>query len=169
MWPTPFIMKNALPRTGFCQNGVLNVMSKIPRSALFLGLLGLVPFVVMAGTDLAHIATPLKGWQDRIALHYGVVILSFMSGVLWGFATKAEGRTATIGYGLSVIPALWAFFTTLGSTSQGLTALIFGFVGLFALDWFFWHKGLAPHWWLRLRALLTFVVVACLLGSLYAT
>ena len=45
-----------------------------------------------------------------VELAYGTVILAFMSGVLWGFATKAPERQAPVCYALSVIPALWAFF-----------------------------------------------------------
>jgi len=35
---------------------------------------------------------------------YALVILAFMSGVLWGFATKTEGKAAMIGYVASVVP-----------------------------------------------------------------
>lgn len=95
-------------------------------------------------------------------LFYGSVILSFMSGVLWGFATKANGPRAATGYVLSVIPALWAFFMTGGGpTSAGLN-LIFGFVGLLMLDFAFFSWGLTPRWWMNLRLLLTAIVVTCL-------
>ena len=139
----------------------------IPRSALWLGLAGLIPFVGLALTGLAAAPTPLRGWEDRIMLHYGIVILSFMSGVLWGFATKATGRAAALGYGLSVIPALWAFFTTTGPTPQAISALMLGFVGLLGLDWYFWRQGLAPVWWMRLRLILTSGVLASLAIGLY--
>ena len=91
-----------------------------------------------------------------------MIILSFMSGVLWGFATKAGGSRAATGYALSVIPALWAFFMTGGGpTSAGLN-LIFGFLGLLVLDAAFSFWGLAPRWWMQLRILLTAIVVLCL-------
>ena len=41
--------------------------------------------------------------------------------------------------------------------------LIFGFLGLLALDWQFWRWGLAPRWWMHLRLPVTAAVVACLL------
>ena len=47
-----------------------------------------------------------------VMLFYGAVILSFMSGALWGFATRLKGAQAATGYGLAVLPALWAFFMT---------------------------------------------------------
>lgn len=98
-----------------------------------------------------------------VQIYYGTVILSFMSGVLWGFSTKASGAQAAAGYTLSVIPALWAFFMT---TSGGLASmsinLITGFVGLLILDFAFFRWGLTPEWWMSLRLLLTTVVVLCL-------
>ena len=95
-------------------------------------------------------------------LNYGTIILAFMSGVLWGFATKAEGPQAALGYALSVVPALWAFFMVGGGAAASAIFLIAGYIGLLALDFHFWRQGLAPEWWMRLRILLTTVVVACL-------
>jgi hypothetical protein len=90
-----------------------------------------------------------------------------MSGVLWGFASKQTGQSSTIGYGLSVLPALWAFFTTGGGPAEAGTNLIIGFLGLLFLDWYFWKNGLAPKWWLKLRILLTGIVVLFLSVGLF--
>ena len=145
-------------------------MKKIPRSALILGLAGLIPFLwgalnVLYAPSLAWggawIPPMFKG--TYVSLTYGTVILSFMSGVLWGFATKAEGREAAVGYALSVIPALWAFFMVTDTTAESVIWLAAGFVALLALDLSFARQGLAPVWWMKLRVLLTTVVVACLL------
>jgi len=144
-------------------------MKDIPRAPLILGLAGLIPFLWGAATVLS---VGLSTWGLQfmgprfigpyIQLFYGSVILSFMSGVLWGFATKATGAQAATGYVLSVIPALWAFFMTGGGpTSAGLN-LIFGFAGLLMLDFAFSRWGLTPPWWMSLRILLTTIVVACL-------
>jgi hypothetical protein len=97
-----------------------------------------------------------------VSLTYGTVILSFMSGVLWGFATRTNGREAAIGYVLSVVPALWAFIMVNGDPANAAINLFAGFVGLLMLDWHFWKMGTAPDWWLRLRFGLTVVVLACL-------
>ncbi len=144
-------------------------MHAIPRSALILGLAGVIPFVWGAATLFSD---TLSLWGQvnlgprfigpYVQLFYGSVILAFMSGVLWGFATKASGAQATTGYTLSVIPALWAFFMTGGGPVSAGANLIFGFLGLLLLDWQFWRWGLAPHWWMPLRVLLTVLVVACL-------
>ena len=86
-----------------------------------------------------------------------------MSGVLWGFSTKADGPMAATGYALSVLPALWAFFMVGGGPVSAAINLIVGFIALLGLDFTFWRWGLAPAWWMQLRVLLTTLVVACLL------
>jgi hypothetical protein len=144
-------------------------MDRIPTSALILGLAGLIPFfwgaLTMAVPGLAEWGLHALGPRfiaPYVQLSYGTVILAFMSGVLWGFATRATGTAAATGYALSVIPALWAFFMVGGGYVTAAMNLIFGFVGLLALDWTFWRQGLAPDWWMRLRLILTAGVVAAL-------
>ena len=147
----------------------------IPRAPLILGLAGLIPFLWGALTVLLP---DLGLWTAQtigprfagpyVMLFYGAVILSFMSGVLWGFATKATGTLASIGYALSVIPALWAFFMTGGGPVSAGMNLIFGFAGLLVLDWQFARWGLTPPWWMALRLLLSTVVIACLAVGVFA-
>ncbi|MEH6645206.1 DUF3429 domain-containing protein [Sulfitobacter sp.] len=139
-------------------------MFGIPRAPLVLGLAGLLPFIAAAfASTLAH-SNPLLTKVDSLEalLLYGTIILSFMSGVLWGFATKAEGTKATVGYILSVLPALWAFFMRGGAVADTLFYLAIGFIGLLVLDYFFYRNGLTPRWWMRLRIVLTVIVVTCL-------
>ena len=146
----------------------------IPRSALVLGLAGLIPFVWGALTllDDGLVAFGATYFGPRfvgpyVQLAYGTIILSFMSGVLWGFSTRAIGLLAATGYGFSVIPALWAFFFVGGGPASAAIYLIAGFVGLIVLDRHFWRNGLAPEWWMPLRIGLTAVVVACLSVGLW--
>lgn len=144
-------------------------MKNIPVAPLILGLAGLIPFVWGVAT---YVSEPLSQWGAAnlgprfigpyVQLYYGSIILAFMSGVLWGFATKAEGARAAAGYALSVVPALWAFFMTGGGPTTTATNLITGFLGLLLLDFAFFRWGLAPHWWMSLRLLLTAIVVLCL-------
>ncbi|WP_435311801.1 DUF3429 domain-containing protein [Primorskyibacter sedentarius] len=149
----------------------------IPRPALVLGLLGLIPFLFGAGLHLspapevAPESYPLlvPGDGVKILASYGLVIFCFMSGVLWGFAAAAPGKTSgALPYILSVIPALAAFFGAaphIFGTSQpsdALRTLLVLFPALIILDWYFVRVSLAPPWWLRLRLLLTAVVTACL-------
>ncbi len=138
----------------------------IPRAPLFLGLSGLLPFLwgalTLVSSDLAIWATQSIGPRFSgpfVMLNYGTIILAFMSGVLWGFATKSG---AALNYALSVVPALWVFFMVGAGATSSAIFLISGFLGLLALDWHFSNQGLTPDWWMRLRILLTVVVVACL-------
>jgi Protein of unknown function (DUF3429) len=150
-------------------------MTQIPRPALLLGLAGLIPFLWSAATQLSP---SLAGWAGQflspmflgavVGLTYGTIILSFMSGVLWGFATKAEGTQAAIAYGLSVIPALWVFVMVTDASANSTIFLAAGFVGLLLLDAMYSAWGLAPSWWLRLRVMLTVVVLGCLAIPLQA-
>ena len=149
-------------------------MTQIPRPALLLGLAGLIPFLWSAFTELSpetgDWAAGVLGPRfvgPYVGLAYGTVILSFMSGVLWGFSTRLSGREAATGYALSVIPALWAFFFVGGGPISAAIYLAAGFAGLLALDWTFWTQGLAPEWWMRLRVLLTTVVLACLAVTIF--
>ncbi|WP_084861890.1 DUF3429 domain-containing protein [Salibaculum halophilum] len=144
-------------------------MKDIPRSALVLGLAGLLPFLWGAATvllpDLGMRAMGRIGGRfigPYVQIAYGTVILAFMAGVLWGFATRAAGRLAALGYTLSVVPALWAFFMVGGGAVSAAVNLATGFAGLLLLDWFFWNAGLAPRWWMALRVPLTLVVLLCL-------
>ena len=141
----------------------------IPRAPLLLGLAGLIPFIwgalTLISDDLTQWGTTQLGARfvgPFVMLNYGVIILAFMSGVLWGFATRADGSQAATGYALSVLPALWAFFMVGGGATASAIYLIVGFIGLLGLDWSFWRQELAPEWWMRLRFLLTVVVLVCL-------
>lgn len=144
-------------------------MTQIPRVALILGLAGVIPFAWGALTLVSEVAAEVgldllgpRFIGPFVQLNYGQIILSFMSGVLWGFATKARGDQAAIGYVLSVLPALWVFFTTGGGPVTAASNLILGYIGLLLLDFTFWRWGLTPAWWMHLRALLTALVVLCL-------
>lgn len=149
-------------------------MTPIPRSALILGLAGLLPFLWSVATELSPALADfgLRFMGPRflgpyVGLAYGTVILSFMSGALWGFAARAEVNAGAF-YALSVIPALWAFFFVGGGPVSAAIYLAAGFVGLLVLDWFFGQHGLTPPWWVQLRAGLTAVVVACLMITAFA-
>ncbi len=139
---------------------------RVPPAAAILGAAGLLPFLWSAATQLSP---GLAGWAGGylppmfmgayVGLAYGTVILSFMSGVLWGFAARGSDW---LPYALSVIPALWVFFTVTDGTDISSIYLMAGFAGLLLLDLTFAQRGLAPAWWMRLRLPLTAVVLACL-------
>ena len=145
----------------------------IPRPALILGLSGLLPFLwgvaTLLSPALAQLTLDVIGPRfigPFVLVAYGVVILCFMSGVLWGFAARGAQSQWT-GYALSVGPALWAFFVVGGGPIQALTALMTGFVVLLVIDLQFSRWGLTPPWWMPLRLILTTGVVLCLAVGLW--
>jgi Protein of unknown function (DUF3429) len=144
----------------------------IPAAALVLGLAGLLPFLWSAASQLSPALAARSGLPPLflgpyVGLTYGTVILSFMSGVLWGFATRASGRQAALGYAFSVVPALWAFFMVTDGSAASSIYLIAGFAGLLLLDATFAAQGLTPGWWMRLRLILTAGAVTCLTVPLF--
>jgi len=143
-------------------------MTRIPFPALALGLAGLLPFLYGVATLLwPQLSSIGRIWANNfegvyILQIYGITILCFMAGVIWGFAAKAEGQVMTIGLSLSVLPALFVFFFAFSNPFASLGALILAFLGLLVVDFWCQSQGLAPAWWLKLRVILTTVVVACL-------
>lgn len=133
----------------------------IPRAALILGLAGTLPFLAAAAGALGW-RLPFGPDPVPLAILQGQIILSFMSGVIWGFAARIEGPGQPLGFALSVLPALWALFAGWLPSQAVLAALIVGFIALLALDGWAWTRALAPVWWMRLRLLLTGIVVAAL-------
>lgn len=143
----------------------------IPRIPFLLALAGTLPFLWGA---LTVFLPALNAWGitnvgprfvgPYVQLFYGAIILAFMSGVLWGLAAKHD---YTIGYGLSVIPALWAFFMTGGGPTTAASNLIVGFLAVLLLDWHFWTLKTTPTWWFKLRVIITAIVVASLLTLVF--
>ena len=148
-------------------------MKKIPYSALVLGLSGLIPFFWGTVSSFGFVLEKFKltGISEKytgssVNLIYGTIILAFMSGVLWGFAANVGDKRRPVGFLLSVLPALWAFFTFNGILINPLVSLIIGFLGVFAIDIRFYYWQLTPEWWLSLRSILTLFVIICLSANL---
>lgn len=155
--------------------------TRIPAAALLLSLAGLAPFIWAALLvidiwevetawipDFLRLPQVLEGDGRLIMLRYGGIILPFMSGVLWGFATNAAGWRAGAAFGLSVIPALWWFFMPGLGVQSALINLAIGFLALLILDYMFQRWELAPPWWMSLRIQLTVVVLICLAVGVWA-
>ena len=142
---------------------------KIPTGALILGLSGVLPFAWGAVTLLSEEAFNfgIENFGARfvgplIQLSYGVIILCFMSGVLWGFATKMDEKNGSLGYILSVLPALWAFLSMGRGPISDTISLIVGFLAVLLIDRHFYLLKLTPLWWMNLRTTLTFLVISLL-------
>ena len=142
---------------------------KIPTGALILGLSGVLPFAWGAVKLLSEEAFNfgIENFGARfvgplIQLSYGVIILCFMSGVLWGFATKMDEKNGSLGYILSVLPALWAFLSMGRGPISDTISLIVGFLAVLLIDRHFYLLKLTPLWWMNLRIPLTFLVISLL-------
>ncbi|MBR9864259.1 MAG: DUF3429 domain-containing protein [Rhodobacteraceae bacterium] len=134
-----------------------------PRTPLALATLGTAPFVIGAiGAVTDTVFTPFPYSSVGSVIHYGVVILSFLTGILWGFASHAPQGQSSYAYITGAIPALYVFFAVAGSDADKLEALMFGFPALLVIDTSFQKSGLAPKWWLTLRIPSTLLIIACL-------
>lgn len=145
------------------------MISKIPTGALILGLSGVTPFAWGAVTLISEEAFNfgIENFGARfvgplIQLSYGVIILCFMSGVLWGFATKMDEKNGSLGYVLSIVPALWAFLSMGRGPISDTISLIVGFLAVLLIDRHFYILKLTPLWWMNLRIPLTFLVISLL-------
>ena len=143
---------------------------KAPPMARFIGLASLIPFIWGAATtvngDLQIWALNTVGSRfvgPYVQVFYGGVILSFSTGILWGFATRAKpSGLETLGYVLAALPALWVFLTATGGPAMASGYLIVGYIGLILLDSLFslWH--LTPDWWFQFRLPINLIAIACL-------
>ena len=82
----------------------------IPRTALLLGLAGVIPFAFTGLAPLAGPSLAAREFLDAFRTLYAVTILAFMSGCIWAFALRDEDY---IGYALSTLPALYGCFVPL--------------------------------------------------------
>jgi len=144
--------------------------ARVPPVALLVGLASLIPFVWGAATttnaDLQTWALNTVGSRfigPYVQVFYGGVILSFSTGILWGFATRANPASrASVGYVLAALPALWVFLTATGGPAVASTYLIVGYIGLILLDSVFFIWRLTPLWWMHFRMPLNIIAIACL-------
>ncbi len=137
----------------------------VPPSAAWLGGLGALPFVGLAGA--AHV---LDDAPRMFAVHalaaYGAAILSFLGGIHWGLAITSprdaddQGlRTRLI---VSVVPSLMAWVALLFPEKAGLLLLATAVAAMLLVDLRASRRDEAPRWYPTLRIPLTCVVVAAL-------
>ncbi len=139
----------------------------VPIACRWLGGLGALPFVALAGGSLW-----LDGVPQAYVLFgltaYGAVILSFLGGIQWGLAIADYGAAEGDGASyrrltVSVVPSLIAWWALLLTGPTALLVLAISFALMLALDWTATRSGEAPAWYPRLRLPLTACVVACLI------
>jgi hypothetical protein len=135
----------------------------LPPAALALGLGGLLPFAFGAmaiWTGWRPAATPAPALAVQA---YGAVILSFLGGIRWGLALRlTDGRAQASALAVSVLPSLAGWAALLLSPQGGLAVLAGLFAAMGAADLRIASLG-APHWFRRLRIILSAGAVFLLL------
>ncbi|WP_316014770.1 DUF3429 domain-containing protein [Roseobacter sp. HKCCA0434] len=151
-------------------------MSDIPKPALILAWAGLLPFLYGAASVLLPSGSlpgfgpfePSPAGGRALLMFYGTIILSFMAGCSWGFASRHGRRPGWIELGLSVVPPLFIFFFLTDDPAASCTVLIYAFAGLLAIESWFARQTVVVWWWLSLRIPLTIAVCICLMIGAFA-
>lgn len=144
--------------------------NSIPRSALILGVAGLIPFFGLSAAIALRLQTPYGSASLWLAA-YGAIILSFMGGAQWGLSVARRGKGeahAWRAYGVSVIPALIAWPALFLPITWALATLSVTFACLLGYDLWTVRRGEAPEWYGQLRLGLTAAVVLCLTFAILA-
>lgn len=139
------------------------------RLAHQLGWASLIPFIALT---LACWTVHPDWLGDFIKgqLAYGIATLSFLGGIHWGATVvsadlSAQQTRRTLCW--SALPSLIAWSSTMAG-GFGFAILMAGFIAAYQVDkrLFAWYR--LPHWAIRLRFVLTNVVVAALALSVVA-
>ncbi len=144
--------------------------SAADRTAVGLGLLGALPFLVLS-LWLAGIADdhPWRTTTILLLTQYAAVVLSFLGGIRWGLAIRQTGPARTLDLAMTVLPPLVAWASLSVPLPYTFAVLAAAFAAHGAWDAFAVHTGAAPRWYGRFRGWLTAVVVAALVVAFLAT
>ena len=136
----------------------------IPKTALMLGLAGVLPFVIfglLAITLGGGITTPIQA--DMWLIGYGAVILSFMAGIRWGLALTAHNESdQAVQMTVSVVPSLIAWTACFMPFAYGLPLLALTHAAVAVWDIRAMHNGRGPVWYAKLRMILASLAVGIL-------
>ena len=144
---------------------------RIPLTPLILAVTGIIPFAAAAGVA-AFSEDIIRAAQARLWLAvYAAVILSFLGGVRWGLAMRAEGFSPLV-LCLSVLGSLagWAF-VLFGFSNTFSPALFAAVAALFALHWawdVFAGDHSAPTWYQGVRTIASLGAIVSLLVAAFA-
>ena len=130
--------------------------------ALALGYAGVLP---VAG--LLVLAWSSATWQHQAvnsATIYAALILSFLGGIHWGFATS--GFASSKHFLISVVPSLWAWSVFAATDFFTILGIIFGLITFLVYEQRSDLLERYPEWYLPLRKHLTFGLSISLAGLL---
>jgi len=144
----------------------------VPTAAKQLGAAGLIPFVGLA--IAGYFVDPYGKLDVTFALAaYSAVILSFLGGVQWGFASARVGTpddmpVSVKRLALSVVPSLIGWGALFLDDPFRLMSLTIGFLVMIWIDMGAAARGETPAWYLKLRMPLSAIVILCLVIASYA-
>lgn len=128
---------------------------RMPWSARWLGLAGLIPQVLLVAVVIAF---PAKFGPPAIALalSYSALILSFIGGAWWGLAAHQKVRVRPWVWLAAVAPSLIAFAAigawTIGWSPQpSLITTGASLIATLGIDYKLAGDGLCPPGWVHLR------------------
>ena len=140
--------------------------TKVPSIAAWLGGLGAVPFIGLAGATPFLAAAP-RNLVVHALIGYGATILSFLGGAHWGLAISPQNisdrENLPARLIVSVIPSLVGWSALLVAETTGLFILAVGVAALLWVDLRAARLSQVPSWYPKLRIPLTGAVVAALL------
>lgn len=144
----------------------LKSLNQAPKSALYLGFSGLIPFIsaplLFAAT---HSFYPELAYAQVV---YGAAIVSFLGGARWGFAIPAgsPAKPDWMNLGNSVIPSLLAWLALLckDNITEGALVVMMG-LGL-SLHYDLTLLPGYPSWFKVMRTVLTLVATFSLVATL---
>jgi hypothetical protein len=142
----------------------------IPPQASLLGATGAVPFAVFT---LALWIAPaaFREWARGALVAYGMVILSFVGALHWGFTMKSPDLSEQERWrwmGWSVAPAAAAWAAGMLPFRLGVGLLLTVFLLHLWLDIKCAVRSALPLWYVRMRKRLTWTVVLLLALALAA-
>lgn len=126
-----------------------------PATARALGFAGLLPQLAASYVLLENNAE----WRFTalaMAYAYAALILSFLGGLWWGLAARADKAPAWLWIA-AVVPSLVALASgwpwAVGEPWPGPSLLLLGgaLIAALGVDWQLQRSAIAPGWWLALR------------------
>ena len=127
----------------------------IPPIAQMLGLSGLLPQIAVV---VLLVTGDAQGRFSALALGYAyaAIILSFLGGLWWGLAARAEHPPrwiwiAAVAPSLIALASAWPWAVGLAWPGPSLVMLGVALIAALAVDRALVARGLAPAGWMRLR------------------
>ena len=140
--------------------------TKIKYISITIGLLGLIPFAFPL-IEKYGLVNFFEIKTINFTIWYGIIILSFLSGIYWGLSINALIKNnSDLNYllpALSIIPFSFAIGTVIVSNYLNIIFLVIGFLFCQILDEILFSHKFHFNWYIRLRRFLTVVVVTLMI------